>query len=284
MSGNPVWVNGTLGGAIDPFDRGLTLGDGVFDTLVAFNRKPFASERHRTRLIAHAAAIGIAIDPAAIEAGWRAVIKGAEPEHLILRTTVTRGPAGRGLWPATPPAPTLMVSAAPWSAATVGRPVRLVTGSIARNAGSPTSRLKATGYLDSILAAREAAAKGADDALILNAAGRVACSTIANVFAISGNSLVTPPEADGVMAGILRGLVMEAAPAAGLEPEQRSLLPADLLAADAVFLTNSVRLVSPVAALDSHPLEPRAADRVAALLEAIAHDIHAGHGIDPRDG
>jgi branched-chain amino acid aminotransferase len=284
MTGDPVWVNGSLDGRIDPRDRGLTLGDGVFDTLVAFRRIPFAGERHLARVTDHAAAIGIALDPGRVRAGWDAVLGEARFEHSIVRTTVTRGVTGRGLWPESPPEPTIVVSATPWSAGAAARPVRLTTSAIVRNAASPTSRLKSIGYLDNILAAREAAEKGADDALLLNDRGHAACTTVANVFVLSGDTLITPPVADGVMAGIMRGLVMEAAPNAALGAVEGSLAMANLRAADQVFVTNSVRLVSSVQSLDGQPLGAKSEDAVAALLGLIAERIEDGCGFDPRSG
>jgi branched-chain amino acid aminotransferase len=271
MTKPPVWVNGVLGGRIDPSDRGLLLGDGVFDTLVSISRIPLAGDRHLARLTAHAAAIGIALDPHRVREGWNAVIGDARADRIILRTTVTRGITARGLWPkaAAPPVPTIVVSRAEWAEDAVGRPLNLVTSTIARNSGSPASRLKTIGYLDSILAAREAAADGADDALLLNAAGKIASSTIANIFAFLNGRLVTPPETDGVMAGIVRGLVLEIARAEGTETAERSLQIGELFTADEVFLTNSVRLLSPVRSLDSRPVGGRSPQRVTALLQAI---------------
>jgi branched-chain amino acid aminotransferase len=278
MSGDAVWVNGSFTGRIDPADRGLTLGDGVFDTLVAFNRKPFAGDLHLSRLAGQAAAIGIAIDPAVVRSGWDAVLGDAKSDHVILRTTVTRGVAARGLWPKAATSPSIIISAAPWNRELAARPVRLVVSSVVRNAGSPASRLKTIDYLDNILAAREAAEKNADDALLLNAEGNVACTTIANVFALSGNRLITPPTSDGVMAGVVRGFVLSAAATVGLEAAERSLMPSDLLTADEVFLTNSVRLISSVTSLDGKPAGGRAPERVAALLSTIAERIRAEHG------
>ena len=269
MSAVPAWVNGSFEGTVDASDRGLTLGDGVFDTLVAFGGEPFAGERHLQRLVAHAAAIGLEVAAERIQAGWTAMLARAGGEPCILRTTVTRGRTERGLWPGGTATPTLVVQASPWTAGLPGRPVRLVTSSIARNAGSPASRLKTLNYLDNVLAAREAAEKGADDALLLNAAGRVACSTIANMFALFGDRLVTPPGTDGVMAGVIRAIVLEVGGAAALRAEEASLTPGELAGADAVFLTNSVRFLSPVTSLDGSPLpsgEHPAFTRLVALL------------------
>jgi branched-chain amino acid aminotransferase len=281
MTGGPVWINGSLAGRIDPFDRGLLLGDGVFDTLVAFRRRPFAGERHLDRLTGHAAAIGIQLEPPRVRAGWDAVLGAADFEHAIVRTTVTRGVTGRGLWPASLPQPTIVISATPWHAGTIGLPVRLVTSAVLRNAGSPTARLKTIGYLDNILAAREAAEKGADDALLLNNLGHIACTTVANVFVLAGDRLITPPVADGVMAGIVRGLVIEAAPTARLEAVEGALTVADLVAADHVLVTNSVRLVSSVPTLDGRPVGGKAADAAAILLGRVAERIEDECGFDP---
>ena len=131
----------------------------------------------------------------------------AKSEHVILRTTVTRGVTARGLWPKASGSE-LPPSSSPRRhgfRARRGRPVDLIVSAIARNAASPVSRLKTIGYLDNILAAREAAERGADDALLLNGDGKVACSTIANMFVVSGGKLSTPPVDDGVMAGWFAG-------------------------------------------------------------------------------
>jgi branched-chain amino acid aminotransferase len=282
VSGSLVWVNGAWEGRVDAFDRGLLLGDGVFDTLVAFDRVPFLGKRHLDRLVGHAAEIGIAIDPAAVRTAWSAVLGRSPGRHAILRTTVTRGRAERGLWPRKPGPPTVIVSAAPWTPALVGRPVRLATASIRRNRSSPTSRLKTLGYLDNILAARDATAVGADDALLLNDLERPACSTIANLFIINGGELATPPVSDGILPGTVRALVLENASAVGLRAEERSLSVSETLGADAVFLTNSVRFAAPVASLDGVALHERS-DRWSALLAAVARIAKEECAFDPRD-
>jgi branched-chain amino acid aminotransferase len=278
-----VWVNGAFDGRIDPSDRGLALGDGVFDTLVAFGRIPFAGDRHLARLTGQAETIGIPCDPAMVRRGWEAVLARSEAEHVILRTTVTRGVAGRGLWPAASSDPTVIVSATPWARNLLSQPARLVTSSIRRNAASPTSHLKALGYLDNVLAAREAAAAGATDALLLNTDGNVACTAIANVFAVAGDMLLTPPVEDGVLAGIMRGLVLETAAQAGLAATERSLLYDEIRDAEAVFLANSVRFLCPAETLDGHRLGAGRAEVVQALAAAIYVQVREECGVDPRD-
>ena len=278
MSG-AVWINGEWTDRIDPLDRGFTLGDGVFDTLTAFNRTPFAGAEHLARLVGQAASIGISIDADTIRKGWDAMLaRGGE--SVILRTTVTRGVSGRGLWPATQPTPTIAVSAAPWDRAVLGKEVRLVTSTIVRNPASPSSRLKTLGYLDHVLAAREAAERDGDDALFQNTAGHLACTTIANFFAIAGDQLLTPPVEDGVMPGIVRAMLLRLAPSAGLEARERSLTTQELAGADAVFLTNSVRLLSPVGSLDAKTLSRRGAAAETALRDALAAAVREECGFN----
>ncbi|HWT31827.1 MAG TPA: aminotransferase class IV [Propylenella sp.] len=228
-----------------------------------------------------AEAIGIPLERARVREGWDAVLSTAEAEHVVLRTSVTRGNTGRTLWPQGQVTPTIVVSARPWNPQLFASPVRLVTSSIRRNHTSPASRLKPLGYLDNILAAREAAERGADDALFLNGRDQVACTTIANVFAIEGDRLITPPTTDGVLAGIMRGLVLAAATGAGLRPVEASLAPADLLIAEAVFLTNSVRFLSPAISLDGAPLADSGREAVTALQIAILASTRRECGYAP---
>lgn len=244
-------------------DRGFTLGDGVFDTALARDGAVFARARHVDRLLLAAHRLGIAVSRDAIETAIDAALT-AEP--AIIRTTVTRGTAARGLWPASAGAPTVVVTTAPWSPALVGQPARLITATGRRNEFSPTANLKTLDYLDHILAAREAVEAGVDDALILNTRGRVACSTIANVFALIAGRLITPSLNEGCLPGIMRALVIEAAPHFGLAVEERPLAPQALAGADAVFLTNSVRFLRPVTALDGVPV---AQGDLAALQAAL---------------
>jgi branched-chain amino acid aminotransferase len=135
-----------------------------------------------------------------------------------------------------------------------------------------------------VLAAREAADAGATDALFLNATGMATCTTIANIFAVMERRLVTPPVADGVMPGIVRALVLEAAAEAGLAASEQSLRAQDLLEAEAVFTTNSVRFVCPVERLDGKRLD-RDPDGVAASIEStIRAKIGETCGFEPGVG
>jgi len=270
-------------------DRGFTLGDGVFDTALAVNGVIFAREQHVTRLIEAANAIGIAVQESAVQFALDSALESARNRHettlpaalcSILRTTVTRGTAARGLWPASSGEPTVVVTSTPWNSSLLGQPARLVIASAPRNERALTANLKTLGYLDHILAAREASLKGADDALILNTQGRVACSTIANIFILKGNRLTTPPLSEGCLPGIIRALVLEIAPEIGLDVAESPVLLGELIAADAVFLTNSVRFIRRAISLDSIIL-PSRGDGISRLPDALLACVKAECGVDP---
>ena len=134
------------------------------------------------------------------------------------------------------------------------QPVTLATSTIRRNPHSVASRLKTTSYIDNIAAAREAAARGMEDALMLNTEGTVACSTIANVFLLKDGVLATPARDQGILTGVMRQALIAAAGQLDIADRGTRDPAGELASADAVFLTNSLRFIRPVKALDQQPL------------------------------
>jgi branched-chain amino acid aminotransferase len=274
-----VWFNGSLvkeALAVDPSERGLLLGDGIFETLAVFNHTAIWLEDHLDRLMAGAVALGLPADRRVIAEAVSEVIEQAATAHGILRITLTRGPGLRGL-AAEATRPSLLVTLGPWTARMLFAPAMLSTSSIRRNETSPTSRLKTISYIDNIVAARESSSIHCDDALFLNHRGHVASTTIANIFVLRDGWLATPPTSDGVLAGIARKKLL------GLpRAEERPLTPAELLDADAVFLTNSLRLIRPVHSLDGRTLSRHDA-ALAGFLDTLCRMIADEAGLDPRD-
>lgn len=252
-----LWFDGALqAGSILPFDlgdRGLLLGDGVFDTALALNGRVAFETAHAERLSAAARSLGFAAPSDRIRLAMRS-LAGAVPRAAI-RTNLTRGSGPRGLAPPAEPAPVLWASAAPWNPDLAFAPLRLTMAAARRNQTSPTARLKTLGYLDAILAADEARRQGFDEALFLNTSDMVACAGTGNIFAVFGGTLVTPPFGDGVLDGIIRAEILRRiGPELGLTCAERSLALAELEGADALFVTNSLRLAAPVPLLGTTPV------------------------------
>ena len=278
------WLDGdahdTSVAPFDLADRGLLLGDGLFDTAMMLDGTIVWRDAHIARLVAACRTLGIPIDPARIEATTAAIV--ARGGHGSVRITVTRGAGPRGLPPPSDPRPTVFASLAPLRAAALFYPLKLHVTAIRRNESAPTSRLKSLGYLDGIVASREAIGAGCDDALFLNTRERVACTTVGNVLALIGEQLLTPPLGDGVLEGIVRGIVLSSCDEIGLEPVERSLTLADLEQADAVCVTNSLRLVAPVTSIGRKALGSSGVRRCQALVAHIAQRVRAETGVDPR--
>jgi branched-chain amino acid aminotransferase/4-amino-4-deoxychorismate lyase len=146
-------------------------------------------------------------------------------------------------------------------------PVRMVTAAIRRNADSPTARLKTLGYLDNVLARRAAQASGADEALMLNTRGEIACATLANVFWEAGGKLFTPALSCGILAGVTRAAVVDAAAALGAPVEEVAAAPGDLGAVASMALTNSLIGLREVSAWDGRTFGP------SSLFEALARRV-----------
>ncbi len=263
----------------DASDRGLLLGDGIFDTSLVLGGRMVWRAAHLRRLAAHARMLGFGIEPARLEAAVDGTLARMEGGHGALRLTLTRGPGRRGLAPPDAPQPTLLATLAPLPAAALFQSLSLHPTAIRRNETSPLSRAKSLCYGDGVLAAAEAHAAGCDDALFLNGAGHVACAGAGNLFAIVGNELATPPLADGVLDGVARDTLLAAASRIGLFAVERSLAPADLENADAVICTSSLRLVALVLSIGGRAI---AAKQMDAIVTLIAEAVEADVGVDPR--
>lgn len=248
-------------------DRGLTLGDGLFETVLADAGELVALEAHLDRLDAGCAVLGLpAPDRSRIRRAAAEELGAADlgSQRAAVRITWTAGSGGRGLLRPSELQPRLLVTAAP--APKPEGPARLITAGVRRNEQSPASRLKTLSYLDNILARREAQAAGADEALMLNGAGDIACATVANILWFAKGRLFTPPPESGVLAGIARGEILRSAREAGIVVVEATAPPSALFEADAVFLSNSLIGLRAVAALDGRPLNQQVAQSTVWLL------------------
>ena len=233
-------------------DRGLTLGDGLFETLLAVDGGLAHAGLHFQRLTASAAALGLPPPEASrLEAVARETLtrNGLDRGRAAVRLTLTAGRSARGLLREPAAAFRLLVTASP--APEAGTPVRLATVSVRRNPASPASRHKTLSYIDSVMALREAHQAGADEAVMFNTRGRPASAAAANlVFRIDGE-IVTPPLSEGILVGTTRTRLLAALP----EMVERRLTRAEAKTADALVLTNALRGLRPALSWDGRDLQ-----------------------------
>lgn len=252
---------------IPPDDRGLLLGDGLFETLRAEAGHILDWYAHWDRLTRGCEALGLhAPEEAEALARSREALRSVFAPIGALRITWTAGSGGRGLDRPETPEGRLLVSAVAYEPPK--RPAVLITSGVRRNEGSPTSRLKSLAYLDNVLARREATDRGADEAVVLNTRGQVACATAANLFWFEDDILTTPALDCGVLDGVVRSRLIALAIQSGLAVREGHADPEVLIGATGLFLTNSLIGVRPVASLDGRPVAPHLA--VGPLAQALA--------------
>ena len=268
---NGEFTDGTL--TVDAHDRGFMLGDGLFETIAVVNHRPLWLAEHLQRMKRAAAELGIPFVAGLAERGVKAVLTKSSKKSEVLRVTLSRGVASRGLG-SDGAKPTLLLTLDGFPAANLFQPCRLKVSTIRRNEFAPSSRLKSLSYIDGILAAREVMGD-ADDALMLNMAGAVASTTIANIFLLRKTALVTPALDQGVVAGITRGVLLDNT--VGVFEAKVEIR--DLFMAEAVFLTNSLRFVRPVTHINGESLVTGSLEGLKDMLCTLARKQC---GIDPR--
>ncbi|MEW2166315.1 aminodeoxychorismate lyase [Streptomyces sp. NPDC007084] len=271
-----LWLDGGLqdidAARVSVFDHGLTVGDGIFETVKAVHGRPFALTRHLDRLARSARGLGLP-EPDADEVRRAcAAVLDANPMPLgRLRITYTggHGPLGsdrgdRG--------PTLVVALG----ASDPRPdsTAVVTVPWTRNERGALTGLKTTSYAENVVALARAREHGASEALFANTVGRLCEGTGSNVFVVLDGEIHTPPVASGCLAGITRALTVEWTGA------RETDLPLDVLdRADEVFLTSTLRDVQAVHRVDGREL-PGAPGPVTAKAMRV-FDERAADDLDP---
>lgn len=276
-----VWVNGALDDVetarISPFDHGVLVGDGVFETLRVYGGAPFAWRRHYDRLTASARGLGLAV-PESVELrrAADAVLDANGLAEARLRITITGGPAPLGSERGEHP-PTVIVAATAFRA--WSPTVSVVTAPWTRNERSATSGLKTISYAANVRALAYAAELGAGEAIFANTSGNLCEATGSNVFVIAGGVARTPPPSAGCLAGVTRALILELCAANGIPSEEVDLPLAAIAESDEAFLTSTTREVHPIAVIDDHEL-PVAPGPVTARIAELFETLVAGN-LDP---
>ena len=279
-----VWLNGrlTANPMISADDRGFLLGDGLFETLRVYAGVPFRLGRHLERLDGGCRRVGIPFPTALPETVSQVLAANPRLLDAALRITVTRG-SGRGLWPSTEAVPTVLVSLSPYTPDPAwyreGVSAQIADGRLDEN--GPLVGLKHLGYLPSILALRNAAKEGADEAILLNRAGFVAEASASNLFCVMEGALLTPPLSAGILPGITREVILKVARSTGDPAQEADITLPGLQRAEEIFLTSSLREMAPVTQLDGVPVGTGAPGPVCEALSEAYREIVATVATNP---
>jgi branched-chain amino acid aminotransferase len=253
-----VWADGALRGPAEPvvsaMNHGLTVGDGVYETIGMREGQPFALTRHMLRLQYSAERLGITdLDIHWIRDGIAQVIA-ARPQDIVrVRVTVTSGIGPMG-YVRGDGSPTVIIVGGP---GVRPRTCVAVRAPWKRNERSPLAGVKTTSAAENVVMAHFARDKGADEAIMSNTHGHLCEGTGTNVFIERKGEVLTPPLASGCLPGITRGLVLEWGARAGLPvrvaaPGELPMAVLDEVLSGESFasVTSSTRGMQPISRLD----------------------------------
>lgn len=250
-----VWLNDRLVEVADArvsvLDRGLTVGDGVFETMKVVDGVAFALTRHLDRLTRSAETLGIPMPPESLLRDAIATTARANAAEVgavgRLRLTLTHGPGLLGDPYAGDGEPTLVVTIVrqqPWPSDSV-----VAISRYRRNERSALTGVKSTSYAENAVALRAAKAAGADEAILLNTTDQLCEGTGSNIFVVLGGRLVTPPLDSGCLNGVTRQLVLH-----WTDATERPVGAAEFAQVSEAFLTSSTRDIHPISRIDGRDL------------------------------
>jgi branched-chain amino acid aminotransferase len=242
-----VFLNGQFvpeaAATVSVFDRSFLYGDGLFETMLVSNGKPFRWTQHMERLERGTGFLGIKI-PFTQEAlaGFAAeLVERNQMPEALLRLTLSRGIGVRGYSPKGADQPVLVMTQHPFGtpASTTPTRWRAHIASVRLPAGEALAQFKTCNKLAQVLARAEAEVAGANEALLLNTDGLVVEGASSNLFWVERGTVCTPTLTSGILAGVTREVVRELCGKLGLAYREASVRPAELTRTDAAFLSLS---------------------------------------------
>ncbi|MFO0561384.1 MAG: aminotransferase class IV [Polyangiales bacterium] len=274
------------GGLIEPTlatislrDRSVGHGDSVFEVVRAYRGRPFALEEHLGRLQRSAQLVG-RVFPCSVgrlAAEVTTSLRESALDDAHIRILLTRGEGRDGLlldgvrggrrvvW--VRPLPDL-------SSTLYERGVRACrVFDDVRGLAAQLRRAKTGNYLDRVVALDRARGQGFDEVLLTDSDDCVWEASAANVFALWGRTLVTPPESGPILAGVTRAKLLDLAREGSMAVEERKLQWTELLTADEVFISSTIREVVSVVEIDDHVVGTGTPGRVAGLLRAALRSL-----------
>ena len=226
-----------------PGQAGLICGWGLFTTIRIVRGEAFAYERHWRRLEKDSALthLPMVYSGPKVRLHQQEVIRANKVEEGCARIYLVWNTVGGWKSDENMPEVDLVIT-------TAGLPhypgmLRLTVREHGRHAASALAGVKTTSWLNSVWAASEAHRAGFDEVVLLNERGEVSECTAANIFAVKGDKVLTPPLSSGCLEGVTRGVLMEVAADAGTVVVEQTLRLEDLYEADEVFVTSTNRNV-----------------------------------------
>jgi 4-amino-4-deoxychorismate lyase len=270
-----LWLVNGQSSSVDPSDRGLAYGDGLFETMAAREGRIRWLDLHLDRL--EEGCRRLAIPPPA-----RSLITAEIAAHCpvtgraTVKLIVTRGPGARGYAPPETPSPTRILAISAWPGYPDSRydtGIRLRVCRLRLGENPVLAGLKHLCRLEQVLGELELRGTDAEQGLLLDTSDHVVGGTSSNLFAVRDGRLATPTLGRAGVKGVMRRAVLAAAAELRLGATECDLTMADLAAADELFVTNALFGIWPVAALDDRVFRP--GDTTQRLMRHLGYGPHA---------
>ncbi|GAQ24437.1 branched chain amino acid aminotransferase [Tepidanaerobacter syntrophicus] len=245
---------------ISVFDHGFLYGDGVFEGIRAYNGRVFKLKEHIDRLYNGARGIMINV-PLTKEEMTEVVLETLRRNQLqdaYIRLVISRGAGDLGLDPKKCSKPTVVCIADKivlYPEELYEKGMEIITAATRRNRPEGVNpQMKSLNYLNNIMAKLEANLAGAPEALLLNNEDYVAECTGDNIFIVKNGVLITPPPYVGILVGITRNAIIEAAERLGIKVEEKVFTRYEVFTADECFLSGTAAEAVPVVKVDGRPI------------------------------
>ena len=245
---------------ISVFDHGFLYGDGVFEGIRAYNGRVFKLKEHIDRLYNGARGIMINV-PLTKEEMTEVVLETLRRNQLqdaYIRLVISRGAGDLGLDPKKCSKPTVVCIADKivlYPEELYEKGMEIITAATRRNRPEGVNpQMKSLNYLNNIMAKLEANLAGAPEALLLNNEDYVAECTGDNIFIVKNGVLITPPPYVGILVGITRNAIIEAAERLGIKVEEKVFTRYEVFTADECFLSGTAADAVPVVKVDGRPI------------------------------
>jgi 4-amino-4-deoxychorismate lyase len=267
-----LWlVNGERSG-VDPADRGLAYGDGLFETMKAERGTVRRFDLHYERLREGCERLAIPTPSQELIASEIAAHLPAQG-RAIVKLIVTRGAGTRGYRPLPNPQPTRILAISPWAdypARHYAEGVRVRTCELRLGENPRLAGIKHLCRLEQVLAQLELRDGEAEQGLLLDASGRVVGGTSSNVFIVRNARLETPAITRCGIKGVMRRAVIATAAELALPVAEADLTLRDVENADEIFVTNALFGIWPVAQLGERRLS------VGPLTQRLMRQLEVG--------
>lgn len=280
QSDNLLYHNGEFVSAKTPIlsvkDQAIVLGQGIFETLVAYSGKPFLPDRHYARLKAGADAMGLEIpsEEGLLDAMLSTLSRNGleDAGRVRIRITVTGGLSDLR-FSNTKGAENLMIETT--VAPEISHPAKTITLPFARNDKGALSGLKTINYGENVVAVRMARAAGADEGIYGNTVGNLCEGTWSNVFVCHEGQWITPPLSSGCLPGVSRAHLLDVARAAGISIEEVDLPLSELAHVESAFLTSTLREAQPVSHIDGRELPKPRPETLGKIVSAFRESVES---------